>query len=488
MNSTRRITSPFKSLISRVLRIVPLAAIVVAVSYYAARQISSPSQRMIKMGVLGGMLVFMFRFDMIYSVLAFTLLFPFPSGITIGSTNSIMMTLVTMAWAIRAASTGQRLTQPTRYDRAFALLVLAYVMSFYNCEDNEQIFLGLHVLWRQLAAVMYFYAVLMFVNDEKRLVRFTKVAGVMLGVVVFTGIVELFAPGSTLVPGWLSLPKVRGVGSFTYRIEGVRLGGVVGGHNILGDMASLSLFIMVFHALRSRNPLERFLWAVGALSSITVLLGTANRGAFLSLALALVYALFWFRSRVSFARIVVVCAAVIAVFAITQVILDEYTLAISMTDRLLGTKMQGLTPDTRVGVWKPAFMKSFEHPFFGHGPHYDTGFGLTFQYWPHNGYIFYFYTIGLVGVGAFLWVCTLLLKRSLTFRRPGVRGTRLGDLATIFHIQLVMLMIGQLRTDHQRDEVHIYVIYLVFAMVATTAEIIDRGERAPGASVRAGPL
>jgi O-antigen ligase len=473
-----RLEDSMSRLLGWAMRFTPVALMVVVVSYFTAKQIATPHHRMIKMVVLGGMLVFMFRFDIVYSVWAFTILFPFPSGITIGSTNSIMVTLITLTWAIRATSTGQRVTSPTRYDWAIVLLLLAYVMSFYNCETETQVVRGLNVFWKQISAVLYFYLILRFVDDEKRLISFTKVVGVMLSLVVLTGVIELFAPGSTLIPGWFSLPKLHHETSITYRIHGLRLGGAVGAGNLLSDMCSLSVFILVYHAIHSRNPLERFMWAMASLASIAVLLGTANRGAFLSLALALFYTVFWFRHRVSFAKMVMIVAFVVAVFVGTQLFLDRFTYAASLTDRIIHTKMQGLTPDTRVGVWKPAFMKSLEHPLIGHGPYYDTGWGLTFQYWPHNAYIYYFYTIGLVGVVAFLWVSGLLVKRSLVFRRPGMLGTPLGDLGAIFHILLVMLLFGQLRTDHQRDDVNMYLVWLIFALVATTANVIDKRSRA----------
>ena len=102
----------------RAIKLAPLVVMVAVVSYVTATQIVTPQHRMIKMGFLGAVLVFMFRFDMIYSVLLFTVLFPYPSGITIGSTNSILLTLIALAWAIRATSTGRRIFVPTRYDWA----------------------------------------------------------------------------------------------------------------------------------------------------------------------------------------------------------------------------------------------------------------------------------------------------------------------------------------------------------------------------------
>lgn len=456
------------------MRFTPVALMVLFVSYFTAKQIATPRHRMIKMVVLGGMLVFMFRFDIVYSVWAFTILFPFPSGISIGSTNSIMVTLIVLTWIIRATSTGQRVTSPTTYDWAVVVLLLAYVLSFYNCPTKYAVVQSLDVFWKQVCAVLYFYLILRFVDDEKRLVVFSKVAGIMLVLVVLTGVIEMFAPGSTLVPGWFSLKPIRGEGPVSYRVHGLRLKGAVGAHNVLSDMSAVSVFISSYHFMNTRNPLERFLWLGGAVASMSVLLGTANRGAFISLALALMYVLFLFRRRVSFAKMVIVVSTVIVVLVATQIALERFTYTTSLATRLEQTRFKGFTPDTRVGVWKPVFMKALEHPWIGHGPKYDTGFGLTFQYWPHNAYLYYFYTIGLFGLLGFVGVSALVMKRSLVFRHPTIWGTRLGDLEVVLHVVVAMILFGALRTDHQRDDVNIYLIWLVFGMAAAGAAIIDR--------------
>ena len=83
--------------------------------------------------------------------------------------------------------------------------------------------------------------------------RFTKVVGVTFFLIVVTGLIELFFPGATIIPGWIGLPEVKGRGSLTFRIEGIRLGGAVGGHNILSDMAMIGLLFMVFADRRGRR-------------------------------------------------------------------------------------------------------------------------------------------------------------------------------------------------------------------------------------------
>ena len=114
----------------RLIKIVPLTGLLFVLSYWTAKQIVTPHHRMVKMGILGAVLLFMFRFDMIYSLYVFVVLFPFPSGISIGSTNTILMTLIGLTWAIRAASTGQPVFQRTDYDRAIGFFIIAYAVSF----------------------------------------------------------------------------------------------------------------------------------------------------------------------------------------------------------------------------------------------------------------------------------------------------------------------------------------------------------------------
>jgi hypothetical protein len=81
------------------MRTIPIAALVAAGAYFAAQQSVSPQHRTIKGLVVLGLMALMFRFEMVYSVYLFALLFVFPSGISIGSSNSVLMTIIPMIWA-----------------------------------------------------------------------------------------------------------------------------------------------------------------------------------------------------------------------------------------------------------------------------------------------------------------------------------------------------------------------------------------------------
>ena len=104
--------------------------------------------------------------------------------------------------------------------------------------------------------------------------------------------------------------------------------------------------------------------------------------------------------------------------------------------------------------------------------------------WPHNAFIFYFYTVGIFGVLAFLGICYHLWKYSLNFKLPHVRGSPLADLSKVLHSMIIVTFIQQMRTDHQRDNVYPFMIWLLFGLIATTGIVLEeisrrRAEAAP---------
>ena len=86
----RRVTDWF-------MKVVPIAGLISVAAYMAAQQAVSPQRRAVKLGVLLLLMALMMRFDMVWSIYVFTILFPFPSGISIGSTNSVLMTIIPAA-------------------------------------------------------------------------------------------------------------------------------------------------------------------------------------------------------------------------------------------------------------------------------------------------------------------------------------------------------------------------------------------------------
>jgi hypothetical protein len=96
-------------------------------------------------------------------------------------------------------------------------------------------------------------------------------------------------------------------------------------------------------------------------------------------------------------------------------------------------------------------------------------------FWPHNGYLFYLYTLGLFGLSMFLIIAYRLFKSSLRYYHPLAHGTFLGVAMAILNVMLVMFLVGQMRTDHQRDTdyVYIYIVWMFFGLIAAAGSILD---------------
>jgi O-antigen ligase len=180
----------------------------------------------------------------------------------------------------------------------------------------------------------------------------------------------------------------------------------------------------------------------------------------------------------SLVRFVALISVVAFAFTAAQLLLDKYTIAASVTQRIVGTEFKGVTPDSRVGVWGPVVQRALQHPLIGHGPYYDTGKGLVRIFWPHNGYLFYFYTLGLFGLSAFLVIVYRLMRSSLRYYHPLAAGTFLGLATAIFNVQLVEFLVAQMRTDHQRttDSIYMYIAWLIFALIAASGNMLRKRE------------
>jgi hypothetical protein len=459
-------------------RIVPLIIVILITSWVVGTEIVHPHQRLVKVTILFIIIVIMLRFQMIYSLYLFILLYLFPSGITYGSTNLLLMTLIPLLWVIRATSSGVPLLKRTELDGLVIVLILAHAVSFFNMESMALIKNGLRLFWRQIAAMAFFYLIVRFVDDEKKLEQITKVIGISTALLVSTGVVELIAPGATIIPGWIATG--RSPGELALRTgAGLRLGGAVASHAVFSDYCVLTLFFLVLYMLRSKNPIEKLIWVAISVSTFLVMLATANRGALIQLVGGLIYLMFVFRKQLTLFRLVAIITAFVAFFAAGQLFLDRFTLAASITERLIGTEFVGIVPDTRVGTWSTVLIRSRDHIIIGHGPWFRTGVGLEYMLWPHNSYIFYLYMLGIFGLSAFLLICLKLVLISRKYSTPDRLATFSGKIMGVLHIQLIMFLVGQIRTDHQRnsDYTYMFFVWMLFALIVATAKIIRNRER-----------
>jgi hypothetical protein len=311
------------------------------------------------------------------------------------------------------------------------------------------------------------------VDDETKLVRVLKVACFAYALVFSTALVQLVAPNATIIPGWIGMAhKLKEGGVYNARVTKMRISGALGNDANLADFGAQVICLLGFFSWRAKNPAEKTFWAVAMTVTLVAVLSTGNRGGVVGLAVAMGYGLYQFRRQLGFQRLVIIITGILAIIVGANWYLVNYTYATSPFERLLNTQMVGVVPETRTMTWWPSIQKSMQHPFVGTGPFFEIGKGLTFQFWPHNAYLYYLQTIGLVGLGAFLWIMTRVGKMSLGFRKYGNERDQLGDLLALMHVSLVVFAIQQLRSDHQNSDIYPYHLWFIFGVITVTDRLV----------------
>jgi O-antigen ligase len=299
-----------------------------------------------------------------------------------------------------------------------------------------------------------------------------KVACVAYALTFSTALVQLVAPNATIIPGWIGMAhKLKEGGAYSARVTKMRISGTLGNDANLADFGAQVVCLFAYFAWRAKNPAEKAFWALAVAVTLIAVMSTGNRGGTVGLAIAIGYGLFLFRRQLGFQRLILILCTGLAFALGANWYLSNYTYATSPIDRLLHTQMVGVVPETRTMTWWPSIQKSLQHPFVGFGPYFDIGKGLTFQFWPHNAYLYYLQTIGLVGLGAFLWIMVRVWKMSLRFRSYGKDRDELADLLALLHVSLVVFSIQQMRSDHQNSDYYPYHLWFIFGTITVAARL-----------------
>ena len=101
--------------------------------------------------------------------------------------------------------------------------------------------------------------------------------------------------------------------------------------------------------------------------NLAILVGTGNRGGFI-IAILGVFSFMYFYKRYIGGRGIAIAGLVFFVMlAVTSFIMITYTEYNTLYDRLLGTHVSGITPDSRIG-WGDVVEEISNRPILGHGP------------------------------------------------------------------------------------------------------------------------
>ena len=457
---------------------LPRALLVLAAGVIAGSQIAAPNKRAIEAVVGIVLLLFMWNFSTLGAVWFLVLVYPFPFAISIGSSNLVFTVLIFIIYLIRVTSKQMKISLDRRVAQPVGLLVLAYVMSFYNVDPGTPLFRsGLINTGNFFAAVLLMFMIVNMVDDEEKLRKTVRIllVGALL-VVAFT-IVEMLFPGRTIVPYWLyTRHRIRLV------MEGMRMGGPFLDYELAAEFFAISALIIFFMFVRSKRLLTRSLLAALLFMDMMMMFATITRGAFISLSIGVGYLAFLSRRELNIVRLVSLAGAVTLMVFVLEFFVAGHTVSGSLFDRLVGmTFKHGIIPYNRVAAWGGAIERGMQHPILGNGPGWDFGRGLSVGLWPHNQYLFYFNITGLFGLSAFLFLLYRLWRMTCLGLRASIVSSPFPEaLMQILHVCFVIFLIDQIKIEYLRNDRYTFFVWIFFGLIVATANVIERNRHAAG--------
>jgi O-antigen ligase len=262
-----------------------------------------------------------------------------------------------------------------------------------------------------------------------------------------------------------------------------RLLGPFGTAGINASYLVLQTLLCAYAFLRMPGGVERVLIVTVALGNFAFLVATGSRGGFLSLLFGVAVFALVLRRQLGLARIVIsllIGGAAMSVVAVLVVTLTPFDVLFT---RLMGTEFEGVVPDSRKG-WYEIVERIPERLVFGHGPRIvlpdmsPRFLREVFVGFPHNLYLFLLYSLGMVGLIAWMsWFCALTLHWWGIARRQWQQSVA-AELPRLGVVLMIAFLFDQMKIEFLRFEVLDFQQYMFTTWGIFAAFAIGLRERA----------
>lgn len=437
----------------------------------AGWQIISPNKRFIE-AVVGLIVVgIIWNFSALQALWFIIVTYSFPFAISIGTSTFIFTIVIFIVYMVRVSAGHYRFHGDKLLNLPIALLVLAYIISFYN-QDTDPFpmrFALIHTT-NFFAIILLYYMLVNVVDDEAKLRKTIGFLMVSAALVAFIASLELLFPGRVYLPNILYSQYELGL-----VMKGMRVKGAFHDYELTAEFFAMNVPIIIFMVVRSRRLLVRSMYIMLLLFVLFMLFATITRGAFISLAIGIVYLTWTCRKDLTIVQFTGLAAASVGCLIAIDTIMARYTISGSLFDRLFQTKIeQGFIPENRVVAWTGAVNRWLLHPFIGNGPGWDFRTRLVIELWPHSAYLYYLNIIGVFGLLAFLFVLYRLMRASMTeLRQPLVTAPFPRALMKVLHVCLIIFIIDMIKVDYPRNGIYMYFPWILFAIISAARKIID---------------
>lgn len=444
-------------------KLVILYALVFLLAIFVGKQIYSPNQRVVKLTIAIILFWLTIRSSLPSAVAVLAFILPFSSTTVLGPTSSLAIVLVFLVWMIRVAIGSSRITWKSPVSVCLLIFVLIHVLSFYNAPSGKLLEVAVKRFAVFVSGVLLLYLLLNFVTDEKGLRRVVWASMLSCMVIMALSLIELYYPTLRLIPWFTLAGTAPQKGAFATRW----IGGPFRDGELLGEYMAVSMPVMAFMFARARTMPLRAFWGLMMVAGLLTALATMHRMPLVSMVIGLLYLIFLFRKRMKLHALMSILLFGTLTIGTLEFVMANYTPTGSVLQRIERTQFYGVTPDSRRMPWKQAWERSLEHPWIGHGPHYDISYTVTKMYSPHSTYLYYFYTVGVIGVAIYFWFLILLIRMSVKYLGPRIGVASFStDLLAVIHVQLVVFAVDGIKVHYQRNAMYFLLIWLLFGMCA----------------------
>jgi hypothetical protein len=450
-------------------------ALIIAVGILAGIQIYNPSKRFIEATVGAAIIFIMWNISTLGALLFFIIAYPYPFGISLGHSNFVFLVIIFNIYLLRVSMKLNRFRGDKIFNLPLALIAASYLLSLSNFDYGtglgQAAFINTSTMF---SAILLFYLVLNFIDNEARLKRVINAIIISITCVMVFTLIELLFPGTTIIPSWLYTEHKLGL-----VVKGLRMKGPFHDYELLAEFLTLSVPLIFYMIIRSRRLLMRFLYSALLITSLFLMFATITRSAIITLVIGLAYMALICRRDLSLGRLIGFASIFAIMIFVIEAFVARYTVTGSLFDRLVKTTFErGFIPGNRYIGWSQGLQRGMWHPFFGNGPALDWSKGVELPVYPHNGYLFLLDMTGFFGLFAYLLLLYRLTKTTLVdFKSSLITSSFTHGFMKILHIWLVMFMIDQLKIEYLRNNTYFYYVWLLFALIPATRNVILRIER-----------
>ena len=463
-----------------------IAAVVALAAVVVGSQIVKPNPRTLQVVAATFLVGLAARLSSFTSLLLLVVIVPFPKATSYGGTTLAFVLLIFILWLVRLTLRIEKPGGRSPIDLPVIALVSAYLLSFSQIEEPGKIYPAVVTTAYTFTHIFLGYLIIHLTRSERQLRQLVGAILVMAVLVQLTAIFELVFPTRPLIPGWIDL---RSQGRFEYMKAGleiinVRVGGAIGDYELLAEFTAMILLLLWFLLVRTRTTWGR----VGVIALIVldvfVLLATITRGALISLAIASPFVAWRARRHIRFHTFVITLGLVLGGGWMVLDFVAHHTRSGNVMERMEKTTFVRGVPDNRTLVWADAWERILKRPVFGYGPSYaetktEIRRDVKPRFWPHNIYLMYWHMLGIVGLGAFLWLMVRLWAATRRAASSMSDPSYARGLLLALQGMLLLFLVDQIKIDYLRNSVYSYWVWIFFGLIIAAGRIAAAEATAP---------